>query len=33
MAEYCLNCLNKLLETNLKSYQVKNFTGQDICEA
>ena len=32
MAEFCLDCLNKELETNYKRYQVKFFSGYDICE-
>ena len=32
MAEFCLDCLNKITETNYKRYQVKLFSGYDICE-
>lgn len=32
MAEFCLDCLNKISDTKLKSYQVKYFTGKDVCE-
>lgn len=32
MAEFCLDCLNKINETNYKRYQVKLFKGLDLCE-
>lgn len=32
MAEFCLKCLNKELETNYKRHQVKLFKGLDLCE-
>lgn len=32
MAEFCLDCINKIFELNLKPYHVKFFSGKDICE-
>lgn len=32
MAEFCLDCVNKIFELNLKWYHVKFFSGKDICE-
>lgn len=32
MAEFCLDCLNKISETNYKRYQVKLFKDLDLCE-
>lgn len=32
MAEFCLDCLNKISETNYKRWQVKLFKDLDLCE-
>ena len=33
MAEYCLNCFNEMYGINFKPWQVKYFSGVDVCEA
>ena len=32
MAEFCLKCINKIFEINLKPHHVVFFSGEDICE-
>lgn len=32
MAEFCLDCFNKISDTNFKCWQVKLFHGSDLCE-
>ena len=32
MAEFCLDCFNKISDTNFKRWQVKLFHGSDLCE-
>jgi len=32
MAEFCLDCFNELMKMNYKRYQVKFFSGVDLCE-
>jgi len=32
MAEFCLDCLNKIMELNLKAHHVIFFSSKDICE-
>lgn len=32
MAEFCLDCLNKIMETNYKRRHVVLFSGYDLCE-
>jgi hypothetical protein len=32
MSEFCLDCVNKIFNSNFKWYHVRFFSGKDICE-